>query len=105
MSPVIVATALSILALDSTAPTSQPEAALAKPAGAQDAAAAPDPNKRICRGQVVTGSRFERRICMTRSDWVEFDRRQQQELEDFKRRMNENVGLPSTAGSSMPSAN
>ena len=109
MTPLILAAALSIVALDSgpatsPAPAAPDQAASVTPdraAAAQDAAA----NKKTCRAQVVTGSRFARRICMTKADWVEYDRLQKQQMDQFTRRMNDQVGLPSMAGPSVPAGN
>jgi len=49
----------------SQSPASQPSA----PAASKPADAADDPNKVICRREEVTGSHFERRVCMTRAQW------------------------------------
>ena len=99
MSPLIVATALSILALDSAPATSQGAAAApAKPAGSQVAASPPDAARTVCRATELTGSRFQRRLCLTRAEWIELDRRQQQEMQDWERRTDEHSGYAPTAG-------
>ncbi len=102
MSPLIVAAALSILALDS-APATAPTAtvALAAAAGSGPASPASEDKSRICRATEITGSRFQRRICMSRTEWVEYDRRQQQELDDWVRRTNEHAGYAPTIGTTI----
>lgn len=106
MPPLILATALSVLVLDAAPATAPPAPAPAAAVGSRKPADAPEPGKKVvCRAQVVTGSRFMRRICMTRAEWVDYDRLQQQEADDFKRRMNAVNGLPSMGGPGTPAAN
>ncbi len=98
MSPLIVATALSVLALDSAPATSQTAVvAPAVAAGSQPAKPAPD-IRTVCRAEELTGSRFQRRLCLTRAEWIELDRRQQQEMQDWERRTDEHTGYAPTAG-------
>ena len=46
---------------------------------------AEDPDQTTCKLQPVTGSRFQRRVCMTRMEWFE----QQRRVADFKRRLDD----------------
>ncbi len=39
----------------------------------------------ICRKEEITGSRFAKRVCMTKSQWDE----QTRKTEEFERRLNE----------------
>ena len=99
MSPLIIAPALSILALEATPATSQN--ATAEPAKVSAPAVANDPNKVICKAQPVTGSRFETRVCMTRTKWADLERQRARVLDSFERHLGENAGLP-TGGNSVP---
>jgi len=94
MTPLIIATALGLMALDSTAATSQPAAAPAKTAAPATSNPADDQDKVICKNQPITGSRFVKRICMTRSEWGE----QQHRLEELQRRINQNPNAPQSGG-------
>jgi hypothetical protein len=109
MSPLIFAVALSVMAVD-TAPVPTPASATSQtpsagPASPQPGSPAPDPNKVLCRAQVITGSRFMKRICMSRADWAEYDRRQEQETTYLKRKTDDMAGLPTTAGPGGPGGN
>jgi hypothetical protein len=90
MTPMIVAAALSLLALDSAPANSSAPATTVKPA-VVPAPAKEDPladlDKVICRKEQITGSRFMKRTCMTKAQWGE----QERETEDFKRRVTQNV--------------
>jgi hypothetical protein len=90
MTPMIVAAALSLLALDAapassgSPPTTVKPAVVAAPAKEDPLA---DLDKVICRKEQITGSRFFKRTCMTKAQWGEQDR----ETEDFKRRITQTV--------------
>jgi hypothetical protein len=96
MTPVIVGAALALLALDAAPATSPPTATT--PAAADKAGADPanDPDKVICKKEAITGSRFEKRICMTRAEWGEQERRTQ----EFERHLNETQTAHSGGGMS-----
>ena len=86
MTPVIVSAALAFLALDSGPAVSQSTAA--KPATAEAAKTAggvDDPDRVICRNEALTGSRFTKRVCMTKSQWDE----KQHQVEILERRLNQ----------------
>jgi hypothetical protein len=85
MTPIIIAAALSILGLDAA-----PAAAPPTPA----AAPAPDQDKIICRSTQITGSRFHKRLCATKAQWAEFQRKQDQDMDNFFRKSNDNTVLP-----------
>ncbi len=82
----IVGAALALLALDSAPAASEPTTV--KPAvvqGSQSSAdAQSDPDRVICKREAITGSRFEKRVCMTKADWD--DRAKQVEI--LERRLN-----------------
>ncbi len=102
MSPLIVATALSLLALDAAPAMSQ--TATVAPARADASPktdSADDPAKVICKRQPITGSRFERRVCLTRADWVELERRRLEVTGAFERQLGESTGL-GPGGNSIP---
>ncbi len=65
--------ALAMAAAVADAPaTSQPPASPSGGAAASSkphVSAANDPDKIVCKTEEVTGSHFERRVCMTRADW------------------------------------
>ncbi len=87
MTPLIIAAALSLVALDST-PAASPSATPVAPAtvkGAKSVASDNDPDKVICKTEALTGSRFNKRVCMSRSSWDE----QAKQTEIFERRMNQ----------------
>ncbi len=86
MTPLIIATALGLLALDAAPATSPPNTVSPVSVNAPpkpDAVA--DADKVICRNEPLTGSRFNKRVCMTRAGWDE----QQQKVEEFERRINQ----------------
>ena len=87
MTPLIVTAALSLLALDAAPASSQPNTiAPVQVNGSKTAAnGAEDPDKVICHKEAITGSRFEKRVCMTKSQW---DDRQRQ-VEVLERRLNQ----------------
>ena len=69
------------------APAPPPAQAAGKPA--------PDPDKVICREEEVTGSKFTRRVCMTKANWEA----QSRDAERFERRLNEvQTGAPPGGG-------
>ena len=86
MTPSILLASLALFAVDATAGASTPPSAPPAAAGAKAGDTA-DLDKVICKKQEVTGSRFEKRICMTRAEWGEQERR----TADFERRLNENI--------------
>src|SRR5471032_2273617 len=95
MSPLIIATALSLLALDATPTISQTVAVAPAKVDAQAKTdTAKIPEKKICRSQAITGSRFERRICMTRTNWTDLEQRRARTLDDFERQLGFVAGLP-----------
>ncbi len=103
MVPIIIATALAIVALDVTPATSQSSTVEpAKVNAPARANAANDPNRVICKGQPVTGSRFERRVCLTRTQWVDLERQRERALDGFERHLNENAGFAPLGGNSVP---
>ena len=95
MTPLIIAAALSLLALDSGPATSQPGAAAPdKAATSHKSKDADDPDKMICRNQPITGSRFVRRVCMTRAQWDE----RQRQYEQLQRRIDQNPNAAQGGG-------
>jgi hypothetical protein len=48
----------------------------------------------ICKKEEITGSRFTKRVCMTRSAWDD----QQRRTEDFERRLGETPTAHSGGG-------
>jgi hypothetical protein len=89
MTPLIFATAMSLLALDA-GPASAPAAAAPAASATSNA---DDPDRVICKNQPVTGSRFIKRICMKRSDWDEQVRR----TEEGRRKLGESAGFNAAA--------
>ncbi len=86
MTPVIVGAALALLALDSAPATSQPTTV--RPATVEApkmVGGVEDPDRVVCRKEALTGSRFEKRVCMTRSQWDD----QQKQTEIMERRLNQ----------------
>ena len=76
--------ALAMAAAVADAPASSQPAAPPPPAPAVSKPAvnaADDPDKVICRTEQVTGSHFDRRVCMTRAAWD----RQSKETERLER--------------------
>lgn len=86
MTPLIIGTALALLALDSAPADAPPtEVKSAVVAGQKSDDALKDLDKVICRNQPITGSRFTKRICMTKLQWGE----QQRQTEIMERRINQ----------------
>lgn len=88
MTPVIIGAALALLALDTT-PAATDSPTTVKPAVVQGSKAnnnaADDPDKVICKNEALTGSRFTKRVCMTRAGWDQ----QQKQVEILERRLNQ----------------
>ena len=82
MTPIIFAAALSILA--SGQATSAPSTDTTSGASQDDA----DLNKIVCKREQITGSRFNKRICLTRAEWAE----QTRNMEEQARRFGEAAG-------------
>ena len=85
MTPLIIGAALALLALDSapaTAPTTEVKPAVVAGQKTDDLA---DLDRVICRNQPITGSRFNKRVCMTKAQWGE----QQRQTEILERRLNQ----------------
>jgi hypothetical protein len=93
MTPLILAAALNFVALDAT-PANAPPPTTVAPATVQADKADADPDKMVCRKEEITGSRFAKRVCMTRSQWDEQARR----TEEFERRLNETTTNHSGGG-------
>ena len=90
--------ALAMAAAVADAPASSQPAAppVSAPAASnQGVNSANDPNKVICREEQVTGSHFERRVCMTRAAWD----KQTQDALRMERQLNEQAA---TNGGSTP---
>lgn len=86
MTPLVFATALSILALDAGAANAPPTPVAPATVQAQPgASAANDPDKVVCHKEQTTGSRFFKRVCMTQSQWDD----QEKATETFERRINQ----------------
>ncbi len=83
MTPLILAAALNLMVLDAAPANAQPTTVA--PATVQADKADADPDKMICHKEEITGSRFAKRVCMTKSQWDE----QQRRTEEFERRLNE----------------
>ena len=83
MTPLLFATALSLLAAaDASQATSQ--TAAAQPAAHQSQKPdADDTDRVICHNQPITGSRFVKRICMKKSEWSEQERRSEETTRSF----------------------
>ncbi len=87
MTPLIIAAALSLVALDSTPAASQSATPVAPATvnGSKSVGSDNDPDKVICKTEQLTGSRFNKRICMSRANWDE----QTKQTEVLERRMNQ----------------
>ena len=86
MTPLIIGAALALLALDSapaTAPATEVKPAVVTGQKADDANA--DLDKVVCKTQPLTGSRFTKRVCMTKMQWGE----QERQTEILERRLNQ----------------
>ncbi len=103
MGPFIIATAFALVALDATPATSQTSTVEPAKVNASAKTSAPnDPGKVICKGQPITGSRFERRVCMTRTQWADLARQRARVLDAFERHLGENAGFAPLSGNSIP---
>ena len=79
--------AVSVVALAGCNTPKPAQEASAEPASARTPSAAalanpggPDDNKKICRSREVTGSRFPVRECHTMAEWMDVQRRGQDDL-------------------------
>jgi hypothetical protein len=45
----------------------------------------PKPERKICKESMVTGSRFSKTICMTKSDWEQLARESSRQNDDFQK--------------------
>jgi hypothetical protein len=97
MTPFVVGAALALLSLDSapaTASAPTPPAAADSKSDSAKTKPADDMDKVICRREAITGSRFEKRICMTKAEWGE----QERQTEDFERRIASQPNAPQSGG-------
>jgi hypothetical protein len=84
MTPLIIGTAIALLALESAPATAPPtEVKPAVVTGKVDDNA--DADRIVCKNQPLTGSRFTKRVCMTKAQWGE----QQRQVEVLERRLNQ----------------
>jgi hypothetical protein len=86
MTPVILAAALAVLAADSAPAAS--DSTTVKPAtvgAAKTVGGVEDPDRVICKNEELTGSRFTKRVCMTKAQWDD----KQRQVEIFERRINQ----------------
>lgn len=106
MTPILIAAALSILALDPAPvvapPTSKPNTIAPVTVEGASGPALRDPNRVMCRTSELTGSRFQKRTCATRQQWVDIDKKNELNTNDFFRQANENAGLQRMERSSIP---
>jgi hypothetical protein len=94
MTPLILAAALSLAALDATPANAPPTPVAPAVVSAPKADDSSDLDKVICKKEEITGSRFTKRVCMTRSAWDD----QQRRTEDFERRLGETPTAHSGGG-------
>jgi hypothetical protein len=88
MTPFVVTAVLSLLALDAAPSSSQPNTVSQVQVTSPSKTAAngvDDPDKVICHKEAITGSRFEKRVCMTKSQWDDRER----QVEVLERRLNQ----------------
>jgi len=82
-----------------TASNTDVEAAVAKEVAPADATAVVDEEIEeslstvVCRRTIITGSRFKRKVCMTRRQWRDLQSRTQKDIEDVQR-MNTQTNNP-----------
>jgi len=99
MSPLILATALSILAPAVTGVTVQSHHPLRLDDTQMDIINnGGDPNQVLCADRPIVGSRFTRHICYTRGQWSQLKFEQHYHTDRFMRRMNEDGGLAGGIG-------
>jgi hypothetical protein len=102
MSVLIIAAALSLAALDSAPATATaPQTVITAPAapnGSAPTAPAADETHKVCKATEITGSRFQRKMCLTRAEWVALEKREQEAKDDWVRRTDEHSGYAPTAG-------
>ena len=86
MTPLIIGAALALLALDSAPATAPPtEVKPAIVSGQKSDNTTNDLDKVVCKNQPLTGSRFSKRVCMTKLQWGE----QERQTEILERRLNQ----------------
>jgi ABC-type enterochelin transport system substrate-binding protein len=98
-----VALAVTLL-MTACAGTPREESAAADPAAAAPAAAntvassnAGGEEEIVCRSEVVTGTAFKRRVCMTRAEWTISQRGQRRVVEEMARRTREDASVGAAA--------
>jgi hypothetical protein len=100
MTPLVLAAALTMMAANdashAVAAPPTPAASAAPPAPAANPK--DDPDKVVCREEQVTGSRFTRRVCMTKSDW---DDREKQSHE-LMNALDQQSGVAGAGGAPAP---
>ena len=72
-------------AMADTQVSPQPQAPSPSPSAASKPANDPDADKVICRTEEVTGSHFDRRVCMTHAQWEQ----QSQAAQNLERQMHD----------------
>ena len=88
--------ALAMAAAMADSPATSSSAPPPSSPAASKPAAADDSTKVICRREEVTGSRFERKVCMTRAQWDE----QSQAAQRLEQQLHESAA--SNGGSAPP---
>jgi hypothetical protein len=101
MTPLVLAAALTMLAANdasnpAAAPPPKPAASAAPSAPA--AKPADDPDKVVCREEPVTGSRFTRRICMTKAEWDDHEK----QSHDLMNHLDQQSGAAGVGGAPAP---
>lgn len=88
MTPLILAAAFSLITASDAAQTSTakpPAAAAHKAKDSKD-----DPDRVICRSEPVPNSRFNQRVCLTKSQWDEKNQEAQSIVNDIQN----HTGMP-----------
>ena len=57
-----------------------------------------DPNQRVCKEVGVTGSRFTKKTCHTRAEWMQIDKANANEANEAIRTRRSDSGLPQQGG-------
>ncbi len=92
MTPLIMLASLALVVMDATPATSTTSADAPKPAAVAAAKTGDvaDLDRVVCKKEAITGSRFEKRICMTKAEWGE----QERKTEEFERGLNHKADIP-----------
>jgi hypothetical protein len=94
MTPLILAAAISLIAASDVPQTPSSTSTSPAPVTKTDKSNRDDPDRVICRTEQVTGSRFNKNVCLTKAQWDE----KAAEAEKLEQRIHERAAFGAPSG-------